>query len=188
MNQRGQSLVEFALALPVLLLVILGIAELGLFFNAYIDMIDATREGARFGTDLDPEHQDTIMDCASTTDFGRAISCLTQGDFHRTLNKDNGYDDIVVTAYSLYSGQVSITFPSFSLYGNQVSRFTPASIRDMVQKGPCAQGIVIIELFYAHKQLLGLPFFTVFVPDPIQLYAYSIFPNGTALSMVHGCP
>ena len=40
-------MVEFALVLPVLLLVLLGILKFGLLFNNYITLMDAVRSGAR---------------------------------------------------------------------------------------------------------------------------------------------
>lgn len=48
-NKKGQSLVEFALILPVLLLLLLGIVEFGLAFNAHVTLVHAAREGARYG-------------------------------------------------------------------------------------------------------------------------------------------
>jgi Flp pilus assembly protein TadG len=46
-NERGSSLVEFALTLPVLLLLVLGIAYFGIAFNNQIALTDAVRSGAR---------------------------------------------------------------------------------------------------------------------------------------------
>ncbi len=40
---------EFALILPILLLVVLGIVEFGYLFTAYTSMFNAAREGARYG-------------------------------------------------------------------------------------------------------------------------------------------
>jgi Flp pilus assembly protein TadG len=40
-------MVEFALVLPVLLLIIVGIVKLGIVFNNYITLNDAVRAGAR---------------------------------------------------------------------------------------------------------------------------------------------
>jgi len=45
---RGQSLVEFALILPVLVILILGIVDFGMGLRSYISLTNATREGARF--------------------------------------------------------------------------------------------------------------------------------------------
>lgn len=46
-SEQGAQLVEFALVLPLLLLVVLGIAEFGLIFQRYEVITNAAREGAR---------------------------------------------------------------------------------------------------------------------------------------------
>jgi len=46
-NERGQTLVEFALVLPLLALLLFGIIQFGIDFNNYIDLTDAVRAGAR---------------------------------------------------------------------------------------------------------------------------------------------
>ena len=46
---KGQGLLEFALILPALLLVVLGIIEFGYVFTVYTTMFNAAREGARYG-------------------------------------------------------------------------------------------------------------------------------------------
>lgn len=46
-DQRGQAMVEFALVLPVLAILIVAIAQLGLLLNAYLEVTDAARVGAR---------------------------------------------------------------------------------------------------------------------------------------------
>jgi Flp pilus assembly protein TadG len=48
-NEKGQSLVEFAILLPVLLLLLMGILEFGLMLNSYLTINNSAREGARFG-------------------------------------------------------------------------------------------------------------------------------------------
>ncbi len=47
---RGQSLVEFSLVLIPLLLILLGIIQMGLVFNAQVTITNAAREGARAAT------------------------------------------------------------------------------------------------------------------------------------------
>ena len=46
-KQEGQSMVEFALTFPILLLVIIGIFQFGAIFNGYVTVTNAAREGAR---------------------------------------------------------------------------------------------------------------------------------------------
>ncbi len=49
-DDDGQNLVEFALLLPVLMYILLGIMQFGLIFAAYITINNAVREGARWGS------------------------------------------------------------------------------------------------------------------------------------------
>ncbi|MCL5950811.1 MAG: pilus assembly protein [Chloroflexi bacterium] len=46
-SRSGQALTEFALALPMLLLVLLGAIDLGRAYSAYVTITNASREGAR---------------------------------------------------------------------------------------------------------------------------------------------
>ncbi len=48
-SERGQSLTEFALALPILALVLFAVIQFGIVFNNYVTLVDATRAGARKG-------------------------------------------------------------------------------------------------------------------------------------------
>lgn len=48
-NQKGQSIVELALVLPILLLLLFGIIEFGRVFNAYLIVTNASRDGVRQG-------------------------------------------------------------------------------------------------------------------------------------------
>ncbi len=46
-NQKGQAFVEFAIVLPILLLLVFGIIQFGILFNNYLTLTDAVRAGAR---------------------------------------------------------------------------------------------------------------------------------------------
>ncbi len=48
-DRHGQGFVEFALILPVLLLIIVGIMEFGHLFIVYASLTNASREGTRYG-------------------------------------------------------------------------------------------------------------------------------------------
>jgi hypothetical protein len=52
-SDRGQAVVELALVLPVLLLLMLGLINLGLVIHAQIVLTQAAWEGARTGATLD---------------------------------------------------------------------------------------------------------------------------------------
>ena len=59
-RERGQSLVEFALVLPILLILLLGITDFGLAFYGMVTVNTAAREGARQGVLGDADIDDVI--------------------------------------------------------------------------------------------------------------------------------
>ncbi len=48
-SPAGQSLLEFAITLPVLLMILLGVLDLGRIYFSYIAVVNSAREGARYG-------------------------------------------------------------------------------------------------------------------------------------------
>ena len=46
-DQQGQTMVEFALVVPILCVVLFGILQFGALYNDYVTLTDATRVGAR---------------------------------------------------------------------------------------------------------------------------------------------
>ncbi len=58
---EGQSLVELALLLPVLILILAAALDVGRAFQTYIVVINAAREGARYAT-LYPDDPQAIRD------------------------------------------------------------------------------------------------------------------------------
>ncbi len=46
-NEKGASAVEFALILPILIMLVFGIFQFGIAYNNYIALTHAAREGAR---------------------------------------------------------------------------------------------------------------------------------------------
>ncbi len=60
-SEHGAELIEFAIALPILLLVVAGIADYAFLFQRYEVITNAAREGARVG--LLPDYdEDDIAD------------------------------------------------------------------------------------------------------------------------------
>jgi Flp pilus assembly protein TadG len=58
-NQRGASLVEFAIILPVFMVIVLGMFSGGVAYNRQIALRNAAREGARYGSIL-PKTPETV--------------------------------------------------------------------------------------------------------------------------------
>ena len=70
-GQRAQGLVEFALAFPVFLLIVLGIFEFGRLMFTYATVFTASREAARYGATVT-----NAEDCAGMEAAARNISVL----------------------------------------------------------------------------------------------------------------
>ena len=88
-RSRGQGLVEFALVLPVLVLLLFGVMEFGRFLDAWLVVTNAVREGARVAA----ERAD------ATTARARACAYLDEG-FGSRKNVDVFYtcaSDIAVS-------------------------------------------------------------------------------------------
>jgi Flp pilus assembly protein TadG len=69
-SQKGAELIEFALVLPLLLLLVLGIVDFGFLFQRYEVVTNAAREGARLA----------VLPCYSTTDIQTRVNdYLDQG-------------------------------------------------------------------------------------------------------------
>lgn len=49
-DQRGQAIVEFAFVLPFILLLIVAVADFGIAYQRSVQMANAVREGARYGS------------------------------------------------------------------------------------------------------------------------------------------
>lgn len=60
-RRGGQAMVELALVLPVFILLFAGMLECGLFFNAYLNVSFAAKEGARIAA-LDTNTTDQTVE------------------------------------------------------------------------------------------------------------------------------
>jgi Flp pilus assembly protein TadG len=104
-SQRGQSLVELALTLPVIILVLFGILEFGRISYSYIVITHAAREGARAGAvgKTDAEIVATIRETAPlpNADTNLHITKLEPSESARTsglpLTVEVAYDVELVT-------------------------------------------------------------------------------------------
>ena len=59
-TERGQSLVELAISLVVLLFLLSGVVEFGIAFFQFIQLRDAAQEGALYGS-INPDDEDGII-------------------------------------------------------------------------------------------------------------------------------
>ena len=100
----GQSLTEFAIVVPVLLLILFGIIQVGITYGGYNGLINSVRESARFGSVC------TGSTCGSTT-----ASHLTSGINSAVFGVKSGSAVGVVTygtyqdSAGLWNTQITVT-------------------------------------------------------------------------------
>ncbi len=194
---RGQSLVEFTILLPVLLIMISGLIEFGFMLNYYLDLIDAAREAARWGAGDDPIHDDTTGAFVDPNPnfYGRvyavAESSIDTGSGGQ-ISLNPLTDNVVVSAFGVSNGVVKNRYPNAGAPGdlyrclynspacNHTSEFTTAEVDALLDPAAPNTGIVLVEIWYDYHMILGLPWIRAFVPDPVTLYAYSWMPNANA--------
>jgi Flp pilus assembly protein TadG len=98
--EGGQTMVEFALALPVLALFLIAIVELGIVLNAYVEVTHAARVGARKASVLRKD--------------GGAITNAITAAKDSTSNLDKGQLSVAVTPQPWPKGtpvEVRVTYP-----------------------------------------------------------------------------
>jgi Flp pilus assembly protein TadG len=73
-DDAGQDLVEYALVLPIFLLLVLGVIEFGLLFFQYNVVANAAREGARAGIVMETDTCPTSCLAKRVDDAAREIT------------------------------------------------------------------------------------------------------------------
>ena len=68
-EERGQGLVEFAIILPILLIILSGVLDLGRLWYAYVAVTDAAAEGATYAA-MQPEDSSGIYQRAQEASGG----------------------------------------------------------------------------------------------------------------------
>ena len=106
-EQRGQGIVEFALVLPIFLLLTLGTIELGWLVYSNHTLNNATREGARYA-----------MVNGERAAERNGVSVVSSSEVH----------DVVVERAGALGGNVHYTHLSFSPDANPGSEVTVESV------------------------------------------------------------
>jgi Flp pilus assembly protein TadG len=101
-SERGAELIEFAVVMPILLLLIAGIIDFGMMFRTYEAVTNAAREGARVG--VLPGYAD--VDVQNRVDLYLAASGLT--GTHTTAVQNV---TVATTAGTFTARAVTLTYP-----------------------------------------------------------------------------
>ncbi len=214
---RGQSIVEFALMAPILLILLSGLFEFGFLFNSYLAVLDGARNASRFASDSQYDIRDSVMDCSST-DFYRQTACLAVSELaaeqptielclpgvtkqHCSGTDWDEMDDVIISVFGILrvpttkvtrfpddlggclengwsyaADRAGLSQCGSHRYGMHVSKYPSLKIESLLATGAPNTGFVLVEINYHYWQMLSLPWFTQFVPDPIELNLYALWP------------
>lgn len=116
-GERGQSLVEFTLILPIFLILVFAIVDFGMGLYSWITVTNAAREGARLGTvgadqaSITARVRDTAGNLDNenlTVSVTNCVSgCVTTGDPGESVAVEVDYEYHLITPLSNVLGLVS---------------------------------------------------------------------------------
>jgi hypothetical protein len=194
-SNKGQSFMEMTIVIGVLLLLLIGVVELGYLMNRYIVLVDATREGTRFGSSgkIDPYIR-TTSPYVQNPNFFLKMDNVIEGDGTAensgaldTILLNEATDDIIITFYRIVNARIEEKFGPWHKYAanGYQPRITDATIESGLDIKAPNSGVLVVEIFYSHNQLLKFPIFTTVIPDPMQVHAYSVMPLNLAKPTPH---
>lgn len=113
-SNKGQSVVELALVTPLIIIMLVGLIEVGWFAQRYLTLLEVTRVGARRGATLSAEFGPLAWN-DSTTILGNAVdyadrSLVEQRDYrYPPVDPDNGFNYTVDEYNNVVLGNLSNT-------------------------------------------------------------------------------
>ncbi len=208
-KSSGQSFIELAITIPLLIIMLAGLVEVAFLIFTYLNLLDLTREAARFASVRDFRKADVgnpsgLPDSACTDDqlhFYYDTACFF---IDQDLNpyipiNASKFDDVTISVFVVDNNTISHRYPLdgdgvWSLFndnwkvdceGNPETNnpsFTNADVQSMFVSGaPGDRGLVLVEAFMCYDLVLNLPFTSEFLPSPFRLHAYTIMPAPEAL-------
>ena len=174
-SKRGQSLVEMAIMLPILIIILVGIVELGFALANQMTVTTAAREGARYGARFGPTNEAEVNNAVLKVVTNTASSLFSMDQAHA--------DVIVVRTKTDSSGNIgsSTDFKADSYWVQEVLQDSPNISGRVVTPDQIATdlnhepnlAVIIVQSFYDHRSVLGIPLVAV-LSDRIPIGTYTV--------------
>ncbi|MFZ2096259.1 MAG: TadE/TadG family type IV pilus assembly protein [Anaerolineales bacterium] len=160
---RGQSIIELALVLPVLVLLIVGMVEAVLICRTYLALLDSSYQGAHLGS------QGLFR-----YDNNEIYTLVTQKLTEEGCNTSE-LVDVIITRANLVGGKGIQDYQVVNMKGSgRESIFNPTIIGNRLRGTDPSGRIIIVEIVYDHILLFDYPFTEKLFPNPFPLVSYSI--------------
>jgi hypothetical protein len=191
-KEKGQSLVEVALVLPIILLLLVGMVEVGWAIHSYVTVGTATREATRFGARANFDAEEVAE--AALVALGSLDVQLEGPDVNTTVMAT--FVDIAPTGtYTITTPYITGTLPvTSSIFSgefdiDQIAQDNVAFNQDPFHcpigvDPPCGtrNDIIVVEIFYRHHQMLDLPMVSDILSNPIEFYSRGVMRLGNSRS------
>lgn len=196
---KAQSLVEFGITLPILILLFTGMIEFGFMLNAYLSVQDAVRSTARRFSTINPFDASGNIDMSfysGAAEYAIDLLALAGDPDSRQIVLENGRDNILISLIAVEVDEstdpdeiaaidrLDIGGDYYKQFGgtNPPSLYTDVAIEDFMTRDdsePSDAGLVIVEIYYGYEGTLNLPWTTPFFsPDnPSMMYVSAVMPT-----------
>lgn len=245
-KDRGQSLVEMAIVAPLLLIMLLGLFEVGYALRNYMVLLNANREAARYGAKASGLDFDGMT--PQQIGYSDVIShhLVVISDLLPNFQPGVNGTSIVISLYRIYTGWPCnpadkadplyqdgqlvdawpncncaiaqfnpwetplLNHPGLNAYmqyaapPTTASRIDPWEMADRLARQniqlecsgmkslglnylPAAHQVVVVETSYDHRQILGVPFISNRLTDPVPFYVKTVMRHAPARDL-HSTP
>ncbi len=195
---KAQSMVEFAISLPVLLLLLTAMVEFGFMLNTYLSIQDAARTTARRYSTINPFNADGSDNAAFYQDaalYAVELLAPSSDPQSRQIVLESDRDNVLISLVGVEVDEstdpdsiVSITRYSgaefYKLFSgtNPATTYLDANITSFLTTGsaePADAGLLIVEIYYGYEGTLNLPWTTPFFSpgNPSMLYVSVVMPT-----------
>ncbi len=195
-KETGQGLVEFALILPLLLLLLIGMVDVGFAFYDYIELVSANREGIRLASrgrfevetvaqrvvnsggiiDQGGEPRSKYITTGPDSNFGIIIT-------HFPIDANGNLNPANVTRYvsgtltvdgvvrPIVVGDSRIVGDYEGFHGDITSKINDRRLAEGYD--PQNSEVVVVETFYAHYPIFPTFMDLLQIDNPLTLYLSS---------------
>lgn len=197
-DTKAQSLVEFAITLPLLILLFTGMVEFGFMLNTYLSVQDAVRSTARRYSTINPFDANGDVDptfYVSAAEYAIDLLAPAGDPDSRQIVLESDRDNILISLIGVEVDETTdpdsiVTIERF-FTGEYYKHFDDtdpptlypdSSIGDFLTANdaePSDSGLLIIEIYYGYEGTLNLPWTRPFFsPDnPSMLYVSAVMPT-----------
>ncbi|GAB4498868.1 MAG: hypothetical protein OHK003_12680 [Anaerolineales bacterium] len=195
---RAQSMVEFAITLPILLLLLTGMVEFGFMLNTYLSIQDAARSAARrfsITNPFNPDGSDNPAFYQSVAEYTVDLLAPAGDPETRQIVLDATRDNILVSLIGVEVDESTdpdsitsiIRYSGAQYYKhfgntNPPTAYTDSAIAGLMTANgaePSDAGLLIIEIYYGYEGTLNLPWTRPFFSpnNPSMLYVSVVMPT-----------